>query len=126
MNTIASKTAIAVLLLSLPLAATANRSEAQTALTQATSGVAAAERTAAGARNEAATVELDLAREQLLQAQRACERRDWEQCERAARRAHADSRLAEARTRHQNAEATTLRIEAAVETLRAELARQGA
>lgn len=111
-----------LLLLALPLAAQAGRGEAQTALTQAGSGFAAAQR--AGAPS-AAAVELDLARDNLMQAERACERRDWDICERAARRAHADARLAEARTRQHQAESATRRISAAVETLRTELARQG-
>jgi hypothetical protein len=111
-----------LLLLALPLAVQASRSDAQTALTQAGSGVAAAERSGAAS---AAPVELDLARGNLLQAERSCERRDWDVCERAARRAHADARLAEARTRQHQAESATRRIEAAVDTLRTELARQG-
>jgi hypothetical protein len=111
------------LLLALPLAAHAGRNEAQTALTLATSGVAAAER--AGAPQFAA-VELGMAHDLLMQAQRACDRRDWDHCERAAHRAHADSRLAEARTRQHTAEVATRRAEDAIEALRAELARQGA
>jgi uncharacterized iron-regulated membrane protein len=109
-------------LLALPLSALAGRNEANTALTQASSGVAAAERAGAP---QAAAVELANARDQLLLATRQCERRDWDDCERAARRAHADARLAEARTRQHNAESATRSLEAAVDTLRAELARQG-
>jgi hypothetical protein len=111
-----------VLLMSLPMAAEASRSDAQTALTQASSGYAAAERTGAPS---VAPVELDLARDHLQQAERACDRRDWDLCERTARRAHADARLAEARTRQHQAESATRRIESAVDTLRTELARQG-
>lgn len=110
------------LLLALPLAAQAGRNEANTALTQATSGVAAAQRAGAP---QVATVELAQAQDQLLLAQRLCERRDWEDCERAAHRAHADARLAEARTRQHNAESANRSLEAAVDTLRNELARQG-
>lgn len=121
-NRMLQMTAMA-LLLSAPAVALADRDDADTALTRASSGVAAAER--AGAR-EAATVELGLAHDQLMLARRACERRDWEICERAAHRALADARLAEARTRQQQAEAATAAIEAAIDDLRAELARQGA
>jgi hypothetical protein len=113
--------ALAVLL-ALPLAAQAGRNEANTALTQATSGVAAAERAGAP---RVATVELGQAHDQLLLANRHCERRAWDDCERAAHRAHADARLAEARTRQHNAESATRSLEAAVDTLRNELARQG-
>ena len=110
-------------LLSLPVAAQAGRGEADTALTRASSGVAAAERAGAA---QVATVELGIARDLLMLAQRACERRDWDDCERAAHRAHADARLAEARTRQYNAELATSRIESAIDTLRVELDRQGA
>ncbi len=115
-------TIVLAALLAAPLSAEAGRSEARTALTRASSGVAAAERAGAP---EQASVELGLARDQLMLAARACERRDWNVCERAAHRAHADARLAEARTRQLRAEAATGSIEAAVDTLRAELARQG-
>lgn len=110
------------LLLALPFAAEAGRNEAQTALTRASSGVAAAERAGAP---QVAGVELIQAHDQLLLASRQCERRDWDECERAAHRAHADARLAEARTRQHNAESATRSLEAAVDTLRNELARQG-
>jgi hypothetical protein len=113
----------AALLLVLPFAAQANRGEAETALTRASSGVAAAERAGAA---QHSSVEIAAAREQLMLAQRGCERREWDDCERAAFRAHADARLAEARTRQANAEAATAALKAAVDTLRAELARSGA
>jgi hypothetical protein len=113
----------AVLLLAMPALAMAGRDEAETALTQANSGVAAAER--AGALQSSAA-EFAVAREQLMLADRACERRDWDDCERAAHRSHADARLAEARTRQANAEAATAALQAAVETLRSELSRTGA
>ena len=113
----------AVLLLAMPALAMAGRDEAETALTQANSGVAAAER--AGALQSSAA-EVAVAREQLMLADRACERRDWDDCERAAHRSHADARLAEARTRQANAEAATAALQAAVETLRSELSRTGA
>ena len=64
-------TSLAVLL-ALPMAAQAGRSEAETALTQAGSAVAAAERTGA-TRN--ASVEFQVARDLFGQAQRACEDR---------------------------------------------------
>ena len=111
------------MLLALPAAAQAGRSEAQTALTRASSGVAAAQRTGAP---QIATVEYGLAYDQLLLAERACSRRDWDDCEDAAHRAHADARVAEARTRQLQAERATAAIEAAIDDLRAELARQGA
>jgi hypothetical protein len=114
---------LAVLLLAMPVAAQAGRTEAETALTRASSGVAAAERAGAG---QASPSEAAIAREQLMLAQRACERRDWDDCERAALRSHADARLAEARTRQANAESATAALKAAVDTLRAELARTGA
>lgn len=113
----------AALLLAMPVAALAGRGEAETALTRASSGVAAAER--AGAL-QASPSEAGIAREQLMLAQRACERRQWDDCERAAFRSHADARLAEARTRQANAETATAALKAAVDTLRAELARPGA
>jgi hypothetical protein len=116
-------TLCAALLLALPIAAHAGRSEAETALTRASSGVAAAERAGAPATG---SVEAGLAREQLMVAQRACERREWDDCERAAFRSHADARLAEARTRQIKAEAATAALQAAVDTLRAELVRTGA
>lgn len=81
----------AALLLALPVAAHARRDDAETALTRATSGVAAAERAGAP---QTRPVEAGIAREQLMHAQRACERREWDDCEAAACRAHADARLA--------------------------------
>jgi len=116
-------TILAALLLAVPLVAQAGRGEAETALTRANSGVAAADRAGAV---EFSTVEIGIAREQLMQANRACERRDWDDCERAAHRAHADARLAEARTRQSKAETATAALKAAVDTLSAELARSGA
>lgn len=121
LNTI--QTLCALALLALPLAAQAGRTEAETALTRASSGVAAAERAGAV---QASPSEAAVAREQLMQAQRLCERREWDDCERAAFRSHADARLAEARTRQASAESTTAALKAAVDTLRAELARTGA
>lgn len=112
----------AALLLCLPLTALAGRDEAETALTRANSGLAAAER--AGALENSAA-EVAVAREQLMLAQRGCERREWDDCERAAYRSHADARLAEARTRQVMAESATAALRAAVETLRTELARSG-
>ena len=111
------------LLLVLPGAALAGRSDAETALTRAGSGVAAAQRAGAP---QVATIEYNLAWDQLQLAERACSRRDWDDCEHAAHRAHADARVAEARTRQLQAERATAAIEAAIDDLRAELARQGA
>lgn len=110
-------------LLAMPISVLAGRSEAETALARANGGVAAAER--AGAVQSVPT-EAAVAREKLIQAERSCERRDWDDCERAAHRAYADARLAEARTRQAKAESATAALQAAVDTLRAELARTGA
>lgn len=109
-------------LLALPLSALADRGDAQMALARANGGLAAAER--AGALRASPT-EAAVAREQLMLAERACERRDWNDCERSAERAYADARLAEARTRRATAESATASLRAAVETLRVELARSG-
>jgi hypothetical protein len=109
-------------LLVLPSSAWADRGDAQTALTRAAGGVAAAERAGAA---QASPAEASVAREQLMLAERACERRDWDDCERAAQRAYADGRLAESRTRQAKAESATASLQAAVETLRTELARPG-
>lgn len=123
MNPNILRSACLAVALAVPMAADAGRTEARTAVTRAESGVAAANR--AGAPQHA-SVEYGLARDQLMQAERACERRDWDDCERAAHRAHADARLAEARTRQRRAETATAAIEAAIDDLRAELDRQGA
>ncbi len=114
---------LASLLLALPAAAIADRGDAETALTRASGGIAAAER--AGALQLSPT-EAAVAREKLMQAERSCERRDWDDCERAAHRAYADARLAEARTRQAKAESATAALQAAVDTLRVELDRTGA
>ena len=79
--------ALCFALLALPAVAFAGRQEADLALTQARSAVAAAER--------------------------------------EAQRARADGRVAEARACPVKAETATAEIEAAVDTLRAELNRQG-
>jgi hypothetical protein len=121
MNRILQPLALAALL-ALPGAAFAGRDDAETALTQAGSAVAAAER--AGAETNAA-VELKLGRDQLWLADRLCADREWDECENVADRSRADSRLAEARSRQRTNEATTAELEAAVETLRTELARNG-
>lgn len=109
-------------LLALPGAAFAGRDDAKTALTQAGSAVAAAERAGAAAN---ASVELKLGRDELSLAERLCDDREWDDCERAADRSRADSRLAEARSRQRTNEAATAELEAAVDTLRDELARTG-
>lgn len=114
--------AACLLLLTLPALAMAGRNEADQALTQARSAVAAAER--AGSL-QAAPTETQDARSLLAAAEGSYEDRDWLDAEREAQRSRADARVAEARARQFKAESATSEIEAAVETLRAELARQG-
>lgn len=109
-------------LLTLPALAVAGRDEADQALTQARSAVAAAER--AGSVTAAPNETRD-ARSLLASAEGSYAEREWTDAEREAQRARADARLAEARARQSKAEAATAEIEAAVETLRAELNRQG-
>ena len=109
-------------LLAFPALAFAGRQEADVALTQARSAVAAAER--AGSVT-AAPDHTRMAREQLARAEGSFERRRWDEAERESQRALADSRVAEARSRQVKAESATAEIEAAVNTLRAELNRQG-
>lgn len=114
--------ALTLALLSLPALALAGRQEAELALTQARSAVAAAER-AGGV--EAAPTDAANARALLSAAQGSYDDRDWTDAEHEAHRARADARLAEARARQVKAEVATSEIEAAVDTLRAELNRQG-
>jgi hypothetical protein len=99
----------------------AGHNEAELALTQARSAVAAAER--AGALQEAPQ-DFNTARDTLAQAQGSFEEREWDDAELESHRARADARVAEARSRQRKAEASTAEIQAAIETLRAELARQ--
>ncbi|MBB5207714.1 DUF4398 domain-containing protein [Chiayiivirga flava] len=113
---------LTLLLLSLPALAVAGRQEADLSLTQARSAVAAAERAGSV---QAAPVPTADARALLARAEGSYEDRDWTDAEREAHRARADARLAEARARQVKAESATAEIEAAVETLRAELNRQG-
>jgi hypothetical protein len=114
---------LASLLLALPIAAIADRDDAETALARASGGIAAAERAGAP---QLSPNEASVARERLMQAERSCERRDWDDCERAAHRAYADARLAEARSRQAKAESATAALQSAVDTLRVELDRTGA
>lgn len=114
--------ALCLALLSLPALAVAGRQEADLALTQARSAVAAAER-AGGV--QAAPTQISDARAMLARAEGSYEDREWTDAEREAHRARADGRLAEARARQFKAESATAEIEAAVDTLRAELNRQG-
>lgn len=109
---------VAALALSGP--AFAGRQDAELALTQARSAVAAAER--AGAAQEAPQ-EFNTARDSLAQAQGSYDEREWDDAELESHRTRADARLAEARSRQHKAEAAATEIEAAIETLRAELAR---
>ena len=96
------------------------RADAEIALAQAQTAVAAAER--AGAASEAPQ-DFDTARNQLVGAQIEFDERDWSDAIRAAHRAHADARLAEARARQRKAEAATAQLQLAIETLRAEVRR---
>lgn len=99
----------------------AGRQEAEIALTQARSAVAAAER--AGATQDV-PLDFNTARDSLAQAQGSFEARDWDDAELESHRARADARVAEARARQVKAEAAAAEIQAAIETLRAEIARQ--
>jgi hypothetical protein len=110
------------LLLAIPSLAYAGRQEAEVMLTRAQGAVAAADR--AGAPQEAAN-EYRTARDTLVRAQGLFERRQWDNSELEAAKAHADARLAEARARQAKAEAAATQMQAAIETLRAEIARQG-
>lgn len=103
-----------------PLNASAGKAEANLALASANTAVIGAEQ--AGA---AASAELQLGRVELGEAQRACAAREWQDCERIAHRAHADARLAEARSRQQKAEQAATELQAAVDALRDEIERQG-
>lgn len=100
----------------------AGEREAELALARAGTAIAAAERVGAQAH---AGDPLTIGRVALAQAQRACAVGAWLDCERAAERAHADARLAEARSRQARAEADTERLAAAVESLRDELDLRG-
>jgi hypothetical protein len=110
------------LVLAVPALAHAGRQEAELALTQARSAVASAER--AGATAEA-PLEFNASRDTLAQAESSYEDRDWTDAELESHRARADARVAEARSRQHKAERATAEIQAAVDTLRAEIARHG-
>jgi hypothetical protein len=101
--------------------ALAGRQDAELALTQARSAVAAAER--AGALQEVPQ-DFGTARDTLAQAQGSFDDREWDDAERESHRARADARVAEARARQTKAERAMAEIQAAIDTLRAELARQ--
>jgi hypothetical protein len=110
-------------LLALPLTVLAGKDDAQLALTSARANVASAERADAG---RYATLELKSARDLLAQAEGSFDQRDWTDAEREAERAKADARLAEARARQRLAETQLSEIQKTIQTLRDELARQGA
>ncbi|MEZ5464646.1 MAG: DUF4398 domain-containing protein [Lysobacteraceae bacterium] len=112
----------AALLLCLPLSALAGRSDAEKELIAARANVAAAERADATSRAPQA---LNTARDMLAQAEGSYEDRDWTDAELEAQRAGLDGRLAEARARQQASESVLRELEATIETLRAEIARQG-
>jgi hypothetical protein len=111
-------TLAATLVLSGP--AFAGHKDAELALTQARSAVAAADRAGAPA-----TVPRDFhtARDSLAQAEGSFEDREWDDAELESHRARADARVAEARSRQVKAETATAEIQAAIDTLRAEIAR---
>ncbi|HRQ63410.1 MAG TPA: DUF4398 domain-containing protein [Xanthomonadaceae bacterium] len=113
---------VMAVLLALPGAALAGRQDAEIALTEARASVGAAQRAGAV---ELAGIELKTARDMLARAEASMERRRWDDVEREASMARADGRLAEARTRQYRAERSAAELEAAVETLRRELQRQG-
>jgi chromosome segregation ATPase len=98
----------------------AGKQEAELALTQARSSVAAAER--ADAINEVPQ-DFNTARDALARAQGSFEEREWDDAEFESHRARADARVAEARSRQAKAERALTEIEAAIDTLRAEIAR---
>jgi hypothetical protein len=101
--------------------ALAGRQDAELALTQARSAVAAAER--AGAVQEVPQ-DFSAARDTLAQAEGSFDEREWDDAELESHRARADARVAEARARQVKAERAMAEIQAAIDTLRAELARQ--
>jgi len=111
-----------LLLVPMTAPAAAGEREAELALARASTAIAAAQRIDADAY---ASDPLAIGRAALSQAQRACAVGAWLDCERAAERAHADARLAEARTRQSRAEADTERLAAAVQSLRDELDLRG-
>ncbi len=117
-----TRTLALALLLAVPGMTYAGRQEAEVMMTRAQGAVAAADR--AGAPQEAAN-EYRTARDTLARAQGLFERKEWDDSELEAAKAHADGRLAEARARQSKAETAAAQIEAAIETLRAEIARQG-
>jgi hypothetical protein len=98
----------------------AGRQDAELSLTQARSAVAAAER--AGAM-QTAPVDFGVARESLSRATYLFDEREWDDVPLAADKARADARVAEARSRQVKAEAALAEVEASIETLRAEIAR---
>ena len=98
----------------------AGRQDAEIALTQARSAVAAAER--AGAL-EAASGEFAVANDSLTRATYLYDEREWDDAVLASDQARADARVAEARARQVKAEAAMAEVETAIETLRVEVAR---
>jgi hypothetical protein len=98
----------------------AGRQDAEIALTQARSAVAAAER--AGAL-EAAASEFAVANDALTRATYFYDEREWDESMLASDQARADARVAEARSRQVKAEAALAEVETAIDTLRAEIAR---
>ena len=111
--------AIATTLVATP--AFAGKRDAELGLTQARSAVDAAERAGAA---EFAGPELNIARDMLARAEGSYDDRDFDDSEDEAERAVLDARLAEARARQQKAEIAANEVEAAIESLRLEVARQ--
>lgn len=98
----------------------AGRQDAEIALTQARSAVAAAERAGAA---ETVPAEFVVANDSLTRATYLYDERDWDDAVLASDQARADARVAEARSRQFKAEAALAEVETAIETLRAEVAR---
>ena len=98
----------------------AGRQDAEIALTQARSAVAAAER--AGAM-QAAPADFGVANDSLTRATYLYDEREWDDAVLASDQARADARVAEARSRQVKAEAALAEVETAIETLRVEIAR---
>lgn len=98
----------------------AGRQDAEIALTQARSAVAAAERAGAV---QVAPVDFGVARDSLARATFLFDDREWDDVQLAADQARADARVAEARARQVKAEAALAEVETAIETLRVEIAR---
>ena len=103
-------------------AASSKEQDARVAIAQAEAAVEAAENADAVT---AANVELRAARDNLVAARGASERRKWEDSVLHAQKAAADAGLASARARQTRATAATNEIEASLNTLRQQLTQPG-